>query len=228
MSHTGLGGISDLVRRTRRTIELRVALRQVQAFLTGLTSDVCVCWDLDNTLVDSGVLLRAGRTLEEAVVDAYPVSNMLDFYRAMSQGLPDADHFFLSARPRSMRVDTFGWCERYGVAAVGGNVCLVPYAALKPRIWAELARGSRLVIVDDLSFNHEAAHISLYDELIREAKLTAWSYVGLGEITEIASDRGAIETVVGRTIAALGSIALQETDTRPDLGDKARQPRGAT
>ena len=89
----------------------RAAVLQARNFRGTGPNAVCVCWDLDNTLVASGALLRRGRTLEEAILEAYPVDNMLDFYAAMRMRLPEALHFILSARSASMRdVPTF---DRY-------------------------------------------------------------------------------------------------------------------
>jgi hypothetical protein len=102
-----------------------------------------------------------------------------------------------------MLANTHDWFARYGVAAPATQVCLIPYAGAKPKIWEALARSARLVIVDDLSFNHEGDTPSLYHELIVDAKRTADSYVGLREIASIAADAAAIEGVTEHTLAAL-------------------------
>jgi hypothetical protein len=169
----------------------------------GSRAGVCICWDLDNTLVDSGTLLRSGLTLEEAIVEAYPVPNMLAFYCAIYTALPDAEHFILSARPESMKSDTLAWFRQHGLRAPESHVCLVPEARAKPRIWRELARSARLVIVDDLSFNHEADQPSVYQDLLDTASQLAAAYVGLPQIARIASNLYEVDSVTQQTLHAL-------------------------
>jgi len=128
---------------------------------------------------------------------------MLEFYRAMETGLPDAEHFILSARARSVRAETMKWLERYSVSSRDGAVCFVPFAEAKPRVWRYLARNTRLVIVDDLSYAHENDQPSLYEDLVQVAQETAWIYIGLDEITEIMSSSSAVESVRSRVLESL-------------------------
>lgn len=163
---------------------------------------VLVCWDLDNTLVDSGSLLRRGRHLEEAIVEGEPVPNMLAFYAALGDGLPEAGHVILSARTPGMRTDTLAWLSRHGLTPTDGAVWFVPRAADKVRVWQALARGAPLVIVDDLTYGHEAETPSVYHDLVEAARGTATVYVGFDEITRIAGDSDAISGIVAEAVEA--------------------------
>ena len=162
-----------------------------------------MCWDLDNTLVDSGALIHGGMPLEQAVIEAEPITNMLEFYEVIRARLPDAHHFILSARTSSMRSDTLDWLGQYGLVPEDGAVCFLPYANAKPKVWRQLARDARLVIVDDLSYNHESRQASIYHDLVQCAQRTAVVYVGLDEIALIASDSQAIEPVASGIVESL-------------------------
>ena len=184
-----------------------MALRQARLFCHAHPAELRICWDLDNTLIDSGVLLRAGRSLDQAIVEAYPVPNMLEFYEAMRAHLPQARNFILSARAKSMRNETLRWFERHELKAAATSLCLVPHAAAKPKIWRQLASDAPLVIVDDLSFNHESDEPSLYHDLIQQAERTAVSYVGLEQIAKVATDRSAVAIVAAQAVSVLSSRA---------------------
>jgi hypothetical protein len=162
-----------------------------------------VCWDLDNTLVGSGVLLRAGSGLDDAIVEAEPVPNMLDLYRAIRERLPAAGHFVVTARTRSMRADTFAWLRRHGLELDPAAVCLIPYPEAKSKIWDELARGGRLLIVDDLSYDHESETPRVYSELVTAARRTATAYIGLEEISAIEADPLSVDPVASQAVEAL-------------------------
>lgn len=195
--------IRSVLGRMRARHELRAARRQTKAFCRTHPAQVRVCWDLDNTLVDSGILLQAGKSLDEAIVEAYPVANMLAFYEAMRAQLPQAEHFILTARRRSMRGPTLDWFERHGLDARPTGVCLIPCAAAKPQIWRQLAADAPLVIVDDLSFNHERDTPNLHHDLIAHATRTAMSYVDLDDIAAIAADPTAVARITERILAAV-------------------------
>lgn len=164
---------------------------------------VLVCWDLDNTLVDSGGLLRLGTRLEQAIVDGKPVPNMLAFYAAIGDGLPDADHVILSARTPAMRTDTLTWLANNGLTPAHGVVWFVPKAADKPRVWRTLAKAAPLVIVDDLTYDHEAETPRVYQDLVETARRTAAVYIGADEIAKIARDPDAISGIVAEAVAAV-------------------------
>jgi hypothetical protein len=166
---------------------------------------VRVCWDLDNTLVDSGTLLRAGRTLDEAIVEARPVPNMVDLYRTMKSELPESEHVILSARLNNMRAATLAWLELHEVLIDATAVCFVPYASAKPRIWARLARGAMLVIVDDLTYNHESEQVAVHDQLVNAAERLADLYVGIDDIRAIAADATAVGRLVERVRASIAA-----------------------
>jgi hypothetical protein len=199
----------SLARRARRAIRPRtrweswLAVSQVRRFHRRSVAQVRICWDLDNTLVGSGSLLSTGVPLERAIVDAEPIPNMLAFLAAMRRDLPEAEHVFLSARVRSMRAPTLSWLARYGLTPTAGAVWLVPSADVKPAIWRRLARTARLVIVDDLSYDHEAQRPSIYEDLVEVARQTATIYIGLDQIAEIAADPGAIEVIAAQTAEAV-------------------------
>jgi hypothetical protein len=153
--------------------------------------------------VNSGALVRVGKRLDEALVEAQPMPNMLALYEALHAQLPGAEHVILSARLRAMRPNTFAWLERHGLTHSDDAVCFVPYAEAKPKVWRTLARVAPLVIIDDLSYGHEGDQPSVYHELVRVANETAAVYVGLDEISRIAADSGAVELVVARAVEAL-------------------------
>jgi hypothetical protein len=141
--------------------------------------------------------------LEDAVIDAQPVPNMLAFYELVSSKLPQAEHVMLSARLHSMRPDTMAWLRTHGLAPADGAVCFVPSVQAKTRVWRQLVRNGQLIIVDDLSYNHEAEQVSVYDELVAVAKRIATAYVGHEEITAITAGSDAVDAVVSRMLAAL-------------------------
>jgi len=185
--------------------EVWLTLRQARLLRRSRPAAVRICWDLDNTLVDSGTLLRGGKRLEDAIVEAEPVPNMLAFYETMRGELPNAEHFIVSARTRSMRANTLAWLKRQGLMPTDGAVLFVPYPEAKLRVWRELARGAQLVIVDDLSYNHESSKPSIYHELVGSAESLASVYVGLDQIARIAQNSDAVEAVAFRTIETLAA-----------------------
>lgn len=201
--------------RLRREIAsrraVRAALRQVRVAARGQpVGHLRVCWDLDNTLVNSGVLIRMGRPLHEVVSEAQPVPNMLDFFREVHARVPEASHFILSARTAAMRPDTVAWLKRYGIATED-TVCFVPTAEAKERVWRQLARNADLVIVDDLSFNHERDEPTRNYGLIEVAQRFAVLHIGADEIASIAGDSQAIEEVVSRITGISTTSAVSET-----------------
>ena len=183
--------VAPLIRRTQIMMERRAADRQVARHIRTRPARIRVCWDLDNTLVASGELLQAGKRLDEAIVDAEPMPNMLEFISELRARLPDAEHIIVSARRRSMREATSVWLTRYSVPTESGSVCLVPDAGAKSQVWRELARDSALVVIDDLRYNHEGKTLGVYDDLVEAARGLASVYVGYAEIAEIVSDPSA-------------------------------------
>lgn len=179
------------------------AVRQARRICRLHPADVRISWDLDNTLADSGSLLRLGKRLQDAVQEAEPVPNMLGFVEAMTAALPDAEHIVLTARLAAMRPDTLTWLRRHAVQPSHGAVVFVPYAEAKPRVWRQLARSSRLVIVDDLSRGHEGDRPIVDRRLVEAARATASVYVGLDEITQIADDPVAVEKIVASVVESL-------------------------
>ena len=104
--------------------------------------------------------------MEAAIVDAAPIPNMLAFYAALGDGLPDAHHVILSARTPAMRTDTLTWLSNHGLAPADGMLWFVPRAAAKTRVWKTLTRAGQLVIVDDLTYDHEAEAPRVYHDLV--------------------------------------------------------------
>jgi phage tail protein X len=166
----------------------RAAVAQARDFARTASGPIRACWDLDNTLVDSGRLLRAGVELDEAVRTATPLAGMLEFHRALRAALPSADHFMLSARPAAMRADTLDWLCKHGFDVAPGALGLVPIPDAKPAVWRRLARGARLLVVDDLMWNHESDVPQPYRRLVKRAGQIADCYVGADTIAEIARD----------------------------------------
>jgi hypothetical protein len=196
-----------MLRGAKRSVvdrwETRAAVRQARIFRRSHQAKIRVCWDLDNTIVNSGALIRVGKRLQDAIVEAQPVPNMLSFYRAVQKELPNAEHVILSARTRSMRADTIAWLRHQGLAPKESAVCFVPCVQAKRKVWDQLARDGRLVIVDDLSYNHESDQPSVYEDLVEYAEQLAWVYVGLRHISEIAADPRAVETVTSWLVESL-------------------------
>jgi hypothetical protein len=184
--------------------EVRGALRQARRFRSH-AAEISVCWDLDNTLVDSGALLRVGNSLPDAIVRAGPVPNMLEFYWEVHTALPQAKHFILTARRRAMRRATEEWLIRHQVANGDTSLCFVPYVEAKVKVWEQLAGSAKLVIVDDLSYNHETEQVAVRDDLVAIARQTASVYIGLSEISEVAADPGAAVPLALRAAGLLAS-----------------------
>jgi SAM-dependent methyltransferase len=185
--------------------DVRATVRQARHLRSG-QGVIRICWDLDNTLVNSGALLRAGGKLEDAIVEAEPVPNMLDLFAAFRAELPNAEHFILSARMRGMRLETVAWLRRHGLSPADAAVWFVPYVQAKPMVWAELARDARLVIVDDLSYNHEQEKVDVYHDLVDVAERIAYVHIGLGDIAEIARNPTAVVAVVSRTVESVSKF----------------------
>ncbi len=191
-------------RLARRTLDAQQAAGAVLA--AGRSRPpVRICWDLDNTLVDSGALLRAGHTLEDAVATAVPLPGMLELVGALRARLPDAAHVVLSARRRALRADTHAWLRTHEIELHDRDVLLVPRAGDKPRVWRRLARGGRLAIVDDLTFGHEGPAPQPYAELVAEARAIADVYLGVEDIARLGADPQAVAALADRTAAALRS-----------------------
>jgi hypothetical protein len=185
--------------------EVRRAVTQARDACRANPATVRVCWDLDNTLAGSGMLLRTGIPLRAAIVEARPVPNMPAFYDALHSRLPRAHHFILSARTPAMRRDTVAWLERHGLHADDAAICFVPDVDAKLDVWRQLARDARLVIVDDLSYDHEAVEPSVYGRLVEVARQIAFVYVGLDRITEITQSAAAADAVASEIVEALAS-----------------------
>lgn len=176
------------LRPLRRAVAAGSAVRGARRYARASHADVIVCWDLDNTLVDSGTLLRQGMSLVEAVVAAAPMTLMLEFFVAVSEAMPRAEHVVLSARPGALRTATTQWLTRHGVEVAGDRVWLVPDARAKEAVWRSLARRARLVVVDDLSYGHESDVRSPYDDLVEVVSRLAAVHVGLPDIAAVAAD----------------------------------------
>ena len=159
-----------------------------------MRAPVVVCWDLDNTLVDSGALIRAGRPATSAWVEAEPVAGMLELAASLRTALPEAAHVVLSVRPHSVRGETLAWLERNEFAVSAQTVWFVSSPDDKPRVWRTLARNGLLVIVDDLAGGHERAVPEPYEHLVTDASEIAHVYVGLDMIRRVqTSSAGATE-----------------------------------
>jgi hypothetical protein len=206
----GLDGLSlrGLVGRARIRWEEWVALRQVRSLCASNAASVRVCWDLDNTLVDSGTLLHGGATLEDAVLEAEPAPNMLEFFEAVRKKLPEAEHVIVSARRRSLRHATNEWLRRHWRSTIGRDLLFsLPHATVK--LWEHLARDAQLAIVDDLCYGHENERPSRHLELIEIATHTADVYLGCDEISQIAASATAVETWARETVTGIrrGGVA---------------------
>lgn len=153
-----------------------------------MRAPVVVCWDLDNTLVDSGPLIREGRPVSSAWVEAGPVPGMLAFASELRTRLPNAAHVVLSVRTGSVRSDTLAWLERERFDLAADDLWLVSSPHDKPAVWRALGRNARLVVVDDLTHGHESEQPLAYEALAAEARRTADVYVGAEEIARVRVD----------------------------------------
>jgi hypothetical protein len=182
--------------------QTRKAVGEAREFAKRRRGALRICWDLDNTLVDSGLLLRAGRTLDEAIVEARPVPNMASFFRLLEETLPEAEQFVLTARPPRMRGATQAWLRQH-IGDVDWDLCLVPGPRAKPRVWKHLAKGAQLVIIDDLSYGHEGEAPTVYSDLADSARAVATVYVGQPEIKRIAANEAAVAETAAAVAATL-------------------------
>jgi hypothetical protein len=197
--------------------EIFGAVRQARRFCHAKPAEVLICWDLDNTLADSGSLLENGLELREAIKLARPVPNMIAFVEALKAALPDAEHLILTARRNAMRRVTVDWLDRHGFGQSDAAVCLVPTQEAKRKIWKWLSMKSKLIIVDDLSYGHENRRLSSHFRLVDFARRTASAYVGSDEIALIIANPGAAEEVAAWTVKnlELGDTEIMEhRDTR--------------
>ena len=153
---------------------------------------VVVCWDLDNTLADSGTLVRTGRPVADAWIEARPVPGMLELAAALRAALPAAAHVVLTVRPRRYRRATMAWLERYAKDLPARATLLVSSPDDKPPVWRALARHGQLVVVDDLAGGHESPEPVPYVHLIGEAQQIAAVYLGL-DVIERVRNTGAPE-----------------------------------
>jgi hypothetical protein len=188
----------------RRALDARRA-RGVVRRATRVRAPVVVCWDLDNTLVDSGVLIRDGRPVGRAWVEAVPVPGMLAFASALRARLANAAHVVLSVRTREVRAETLAWLEREQFALGADDLWLVASPEDKPAVWHALARNARLVVVDDLTHGHESAEPLAYDRLVEEARRTADVYVGAAEIARVRADPDEADRLARRVADRLGA-----------------------
>lgn len=168
-----------------------------------MRAPVVVCWDLDNTLVDSGALIRGGEPAAWAWINAEPVAGMLEFAASLRSALPEAAHVVLSVRPRGLRRETLAWLERNSFAVPGRAVWFVSSADDKPRVWRTLARGGRLVVVDDLTGGHEGPSPRPYDRLVAEAKEVADVYVGADGIGNVQRSPARASALAAEVAAAI-------------------------
>jgi hypothetical protein len=190
-------------------VRVRPAARGIRAICAAHPSAIRVCWDLDNTLIDSGSLLRDGLSLTEAVVLASPMAKMLEFFEEMHQRLPGAEHVALSARHATLRPETLAWIDQNGPALAPERIFLVPNAEAKPALWRALAQTAPLVIVDDLTFGHHDSEVSQYAELVEAASKIATSYVGHSTIAAVESGERTPAAVAAQVIADLAPAARQ-------------------
>jgi hypothetical protein len=162
------------------------------------------------------------------VAEARPVANMLEFYDLVRSRLPYAEHFILSARSRSMRGDTLAWIHRYGLTSRADAVCFVPYAEAKREVWQQLARRTQLVIVDDLSYDHQSHQPSVHHELVAAAERTACVYVGVEQIAEISTNVSSMDVAAARIVTALALSACPRSSSHRHAGLTGRGRRGTT
>ena len=166
-----------------------------------------VCWDLDNTLVDSGALIRDGRPIAQAWIEAVPVPGMLAFAAALRARLAGSAHVVLSVRTGSVRAETLAWLERERFGLAADDLWLVSSPDDKPAVWRTLARNARLIVVDDLMHGHQTAAGPLpYDALVEAARRTADVYVGAEEIARMRADPAEAERHAGEVAERLAAL----------------------
>jgi hypothetical protein len=200
--------VAASTRRVRHAPARRRAIRQARDFDAAHRGAVRVCWDLDNTLVDSGALLRRGMPLHEAAVAAEPIAGILALRDALRAELPGAAHFVLSVRPATMRDDTLAWLARHVADVPESAVALVSSPYDKPPVWRRLGRGGRLIVVDDLSSGHETGEIVAYRHLPEQAARIADAYVDLETIDGLALRPSASGSIAERLAATVSAPRL--------------------
>lgn len=149
---------------------------------------VIVCWDLDNTLVDSGPLIRTGRSVSQAWLEAGAVPGMLAFAAELRARLVGAAHVVLTVRTRKVRAATAAWLERERFELGADHLWLVGAPEDKAPVWRALRQNAPLVVVDDLTYAHEQAEPLVYEALMEEARQVATVYVGAIEIARVRAE----------------------------------------
>jgi hypothetical protein len=61
------------------------------------------------------------------------------------------------------------------------------------------------VIVNDLTYDHEAEAPSVYHDFVETARRTAAVYIGVDEIARIADDPDAVARIAAEAVATLGN-----------------------
>jgi hypothetical protein len=67
----------------------------------------------------------------------------------------------------------------------------------------KLARGARLVVVEDLSYDHEAAEPSIYEHLVELAEQIALTYIGLDQSSQITASASVAEAIASEVVEAV-------------------------
>lgn len=142
--------------------------------------------DLDNTLVDSGRLLRQGLPLRRAAYEGALITASADLVEELRSRDRELCVFILSARPLGMRAGTRAWLGEQLRASAALPLWLVPEAYDKIRFWREARRYFRnLIIVDDLCYGHESGTPASYLEIVAAAEHYATRYIGREEIENL-------------------------------------------
>jgi len=120
-----------------------------------------IVFDIDNTLANTWPSLKSSMA-----------SNQYDFYRRLPL-INDAKYlveesqlkgysiFFLSARdPRYWLSTKFWLSDKFNITSF--SLRLVPNVKMKIGYWKKLSKQNKLVVIDDLSYNHENNNIKFY------------------------------------------------------------------
>lgn len=120
-----------------------------------------IVFDIDNTLADTWPSLKS------------PVfSNQYKFYRKLSlidnaRYLVEESHlkgyfiFFISARSPRYWFSTKSWLhEKFNIRSF--SLRLVPIVKMKINYWEKISKYNKLIVVDDLSYNHENNNVKFY------------------------------------------------------------------
>jgi hypothetical protein len=149
--------------------------------------------DLDNTLADTWPVLKRHRDLfsrkrtkERLAIPAFAGARNLLKRALHRQRLC----FIVSARPYPTYFDTLSWLRQNEIVIPRARVILVSHPHQKLElVRMVLKRGFRVVVLDDLTYNHEHGEVLSYDGLIEDIRSLGVRYYGAEFIRTLIAGR---------------------------------------